>query len=984
MKRLIAVLLILVTLISLGAVIPGSADGFNELPFYMVNWMGPTAVKFPENIAEMPKPALSIIKTGDTKITISLYDTTDIPEMAKKLKKEFDARPRGMRYLNFPLNIDQQAENVIYMDRTVGLFKDWIKEFFTEYNKIGGLIDGLILTTECLAVSADYIHSVYNNSTTIKNELEGTIITYPRNKNIYNNIVSDSRYATDVRPYLEERGFQFSDPKGDQSEIYPISDPSSREYAIWNTVMRNRISKYISDACAPFLKLYPNADVSNYGFSGSNQWDENTTENGKTYTGGNEKYAGNTANEVLSLAGPDIQKQYATPVAYNGAAYEKTLFNTFLYEVNAFKEMYSAANNKKISAWITGFNHQGGENRAESNMAYTPYYAEALFHIGMLDPQPFLGYVVAPRDTDENEDSYDYTDVMRNISEVLKELTRVAGYDDRKPIVVPRTWNSDFVISGMYAGGRNIWRITPNTSEGTTRESFKVKDQAPTFTIGGETVVFPQGKILQESSIYGTLTCGYWVETPANSMPVIITDTDRYEKNPSYEENFESYKEGTVFLNSTARNGDAWTVSGNSLVVREHNGNKALEMMGASTLEFAKLPKNITAGDSYAKQQLWEVTVTVPVSGELKVLSCGENDSGIRISGGKVYYDENTELASVTAEQTYIISREVDFRNEGSFTCTYTVKNADGSVVAQQQNVAMGQVTVPVESISFSCNKVDKAYIDNYRLRATGVTTELRLYEADTGMPVADTALTRTEDTVYRLSWMNASGEHQVAKIYNKETLLKTVEMPCGADGCVFGLVKGESKITVTVEKGTAPTLPNYDQGDFNWEPGQVPPPETTAPIQIEEETTAATEETTVPATTEGTATTPSVKPTTPAAPTAPKPTEPVAQEKGLSAGWIILIVIASILLLACGGFALCWFVIKPKWLMDLDLNKATLLASWGLIKSTWLAFWKLHKSVWVAIWGLAKSAWTESWRLNKSMLLEIWNNIKPKGGNNQ
>ena len=964
MKRLLAVLLVLVTLISLGAVLPGSAEDFSELPFYMVNWMGPTTVDFPENIDEMPKAALSVIRKSDTKLTITLFDTTDIPEMAKRLKKEFDSRPRGMRYLNFPLSIEQQSEHMIYMDKTVALFKAWIQEFFTEYNKLGGVIDGLILDTECTSVEADFIHSIYNNASTLKSELAGTIVTYPKNKDIYTNIVSDSRYATEVRPLLEERGFQFSVPLGDQSEIYPISNPTSPEYGIWNAVMRNRISQYINDACAPFLKLFPDANVSSYCFSGNNQWEESTQQNGLAYTGGNEKYAGNTANEIFRLTGPDIQNQAITPVTYNGAVYEKTLFNEFLFEVNNFKDMYSASKNKNISAWITGFNYLGGEERSEDHIAYSPYYTEALFHIGMLDPQPFLGYVVAPRDTDGNEDSYNYIDVMRNISEILKDLTRVAGFTDRRTINVPRAWNSNFVISGMYAGGRNIWRITPNTSGGTTRESFKVKDQAPTFAIDGETVIFPQGKILEESSIYATGTCGYWIETPANVMPVVIADPNRYEKYPAYEENFESYDIGTVFTNTTARHTDAWVVSGNSFIVRDHNGSKALEMMGAATLTSAKLPQNVTAADSYAKQQVWEVTVTVPNSGELKVLSCTENDSGIRIANGKVYYNENTEMANVTAGQTYILSRELDFRTEGAYTSSYTVRNADGSLVAQQQGIAMGRISVPVEGIVFSCTGVDKAYIDNYRLRAIGVTAELSLYETDTGMRIADTSAARSEDTVYRLSWHNASGEHQVAKIYNYDTLLKTVEMPVGADSYVVGLVKGDSKITVKVEKGIAPTLPDYDQGDFGWQPGQVPPPETTAPIEFEEETTAPTEETTAPTTTETTV--PSVAPTAPVAPTVP--TAPAVTEKGLAAGWIVLIVIASVLVLACGGFALCWFVIKPKWLMDLNLNVAALQAKWELVKAKWLA-----------IWGVIKLACMEIWKLHKATWSAIWNIIKPK-----
>ena len=46
-----------------------------------------------------------------------------------------------------------------------------------------------------------------------------------------------------------------------------------------------------------------------------------------------------------------------------------------------------------------------------------------------------------------------------------------------------------------------------------------------------------------------------------------------------------------------------------------------------------ELPENITAGDSYAKQQTWEVTVTVPATGKVNVLGCTESDPGLELAG---------------------------------------------------------------------------------------------------------------------------------------------------------------------------------------------------------------------------------------------------------------------------------------------------------------------------------------------------------------
>ena len=162
------------------------------------------------------------------------------------------------------------------------------------------------------------------------------------------------------------------------------------------------------------------------------------------------------------------------------------------------------------------------------------------------------------------------------------------------------------MLTGMYAGGRNIWRITPDVTGGTTLAAFKVKDNDPTFKINGTTVTFPGGKIIKDTAV--TLgSTGYWVETAKNVMPVVTRDADRYAKNPSFVENYESYAAGTVLTASNVANPQTWEIYPTTgLTVTEQGGNKALALTGSASLKHVKLPKNITAGDSYAKRQAWE------------------------------------------------------------------------------------------------------------------------------------------------------------------------------------------------------------------------------------------------------------------------------------------------------------------------------------------------------------------------------------------
>lgn len=105
-------------------------------------------------------------------------------------------------------------------------------------------------------------------------------------------------------------------------------------------------------------------------------------------------------------------------------------------------------------------------------------------------------------------------------------MDEVAGFPDREYIIPDEMsdWNQRYVLSGMSAGGRNVWRITPDlTTDDISLESFKIKDNPPTFQIGKHVVEFPEGSFIYESTRkreYGWLSeAGYWVISPADTKP---------------------------------------------------------------------------------------------------------------------------------------------------------------------------------------------------------------------------------------------------------------------------------------------------------------------------------------------------------------------------------------------------------------------------------------------------------------------------------
>ncbi len=962
MKRFIAIVLALVAIVAL---LPAStlvsAASVTAEPFYCLN--GKELWKDDPYVMVKPYFYTSTVKEGQVLTSVSAYGSSDIKTIAQKMKEDFNSRPAGTRYMNFNMMsraIHHMVEYSVYFDKAVAAISQWVDAFLAEYKSIGGELDGIALDLEYIHGGSWYVTRAYNQNYTKAEEVRYN------NANIFADIVNDSRYKTELRPLLEEYGFEFypaSKQTADKTEIYSITTRYSKAANTWDYVMKLRMSKACDDAVYyPMIKYYPDALISDYQVRYTKGW-QKAVMNSASPLLGNQNGVGGVSCFNAYAARPDCaiygmdgkgnflaNPTYTYPASYNEAAYKLTPFNTCMWEINIFKQMYEVTEAKKIACHITYFNYSPNRPGTYSN---TPYYTENIFHIAMLDPQPMMSYILeeevfsnGQNFDDPNIEDYEYN--ISVVSSILKELSRVAGASDRKPIEVPATWNSKFLLSGMYAGGRNIWRITPDTSTGVTLEKFKVKDEAPTFYINGQTITFPQGRIIKDSKILQVGSCGYWVETPANVMPVITNDTDRYSKYPSLLENFESYAAGSTFDSTTARPNATWEVGGNASV-QSHGGDNALALTGSVTLKNTKLPANITAGDSYAKQQAWEVTVTLPTSGEMRLLTHSDNDLGIKIADGNVFYSQSGQYqqlagVSLSAGSTYTFKKELDFRTAGAFKVSYSVYDANGNKLGSADNVAVAAFSIPVQKVGISCANVSgTAYIDDYKLYPTGVTTELEAYDAHTGFKLDGT--TSNKDAAYRLSWMNASSEPKVAKVFNNGTLVETIEMAPGQDGVATGVVKGSNiQFSVTTENGTAASVPNYDSGDFGWTAvaesiglacgksnGSTKPstPVATNPTDSAEDTTPSDKVDATAPTGGAEATTPSdkVDATTPTGDnntTNPDDNQPDTtkpeKKKGLSGEEVALIVILVVLILG-GGFALCWFVIKPKWLMQLNFS---------------------------------------------------------------
>ena len=830
MKRFLALFLVLACLAPLAA--SAETEPVAAQPFYMFNWEAVEEGKY-DNI--YTAPFFWTAERVDYRIS---WDGASTPkDLAQKTYDLFKTRPAGTRFIKFGfparVYLYGSLENYVYMDKGVDKLVPWFEEFLTEFQNLGGILDGVILDTEIVDMGSWYLSQDAKDDPLV-----------------YNTIVSDPRYETEIRPLLEERDFPFWENVTEYTpEIYSISNnlknaENVEARAIWDRVMRNRVNSYL-DQCVsqPLWKYFPDALVSDYQSADRASWYKFLSDTGDnsygelTAGGGNSSKAGNTSNGNVYHSRPSesFYKEsgnvvYKNPYSYTNAIYENSAFHMAMWEVNQFKNIYASTDNKKISAWLTSYNY------GDKPLAYSAYTTEIIYHLGMLNPQPFLSYVVSSEVPDVS-----YDDRMKVLDQQLNELDRVAGYADRAPIEVPANWNDGYLLSGMYANGRNIWRITPDTTY-VSLEAFQTEGKDPTFTVNGKTISFPGGTIIEDSKIDAVGSCGYWVETAQDVTPVVTADSDRFAKNPSLLLDFEDCQEG-VFDYNTGNPIGAWsfkwnksTGSGTNIVTQE--GNKALAINGDVTLKSVLLPANITAGDAYAKNQAWEATITIPegLSAESVIQLFayeGKNqevaDGGFKIANGKLSYAtgaENEEYEIIYEELTsikpgtYTFKRVLDFSDPEAFLSDFYLLNAKGKVVASATGISCPAFST-ITSINFVTEGVEQAMLlDDFKLSVTGKAADFTLYDAATGKQVTDPETPRAASTAYRLSWLNATADTEVgtlkAEIYQGDTLVDTklvkeLQMLPGCDGVDTGIVEvaeGQS-VKLILETVTQPAAKN-------------------------------------------------------------------------------------------------------------------------------------------------------------------------------
>ncbi len=855
MKRVFSFILVSVMLLSTAFLwgTDASAAEAEKKPFYFSNWDVVDSEDFPNIWA---KAYFWATRDGEN-VTVTYGDGNTPATIAKALKKDFDKYPEGanMRIINVtPVErrfLAEMVEDYIFMSKGAEKMAQWMEEFLKEYKRLGGKLDGIYSDLEYIDGLNWYLYSeAYNKG----------------NTEVYYDIISNPEYKAKVRPQLEARGFKFY-PSTDKTrtELYSLHPYAGKEYdtskLIWDTVMHNLWREYLNQAFyAPLQKYFPKAGFWDYRGYDSYGWMKDIPETARSqYLGGNTNKTGtHSSTTAYNYAPwtPWVQQgasstTYKKPVSHNDAIYEDNPFNMTLWEVNSFKNMYAATESKKIEVTFAFFDYAlkySEVYKEGTTSSGTPYHVESYFHAGLLDAE-FGGYVMQ----NETGNAVEYQYRLEVVAAVMDELTRLVGYADRKPIEVPANWNDSFILSGMYANGRNVWRITPDTVSGVSKKDFLVKNKGGevVFSNKGQTITFPKGTIVKDGFVPAVGTCGYWVETPADVMPVITSDKDRYSQYPAFSENFDAYQSRTDFNPAKTKYSHTWEVlklENASVTIKEsQNGasDKVLAIQGNAYVNNITVPKLLTAGDNYAQQQVWEVSFRLSDLPEgdaevnlLTATSGSDTDSGFRIYKGKLYYGQvgnyqPFDSVSLSANVEYTLKRTLDFR---SFTGNYYVYDREGLLLGKAENVPLRKQTLPIEKVGLSTEKFgnNTVFLDNYKLYATGVTTDFEIYDAATGIEIASLNAVQDTDTAYRLSWMNASGE---AKCYNVvaafsgggKKIIQTIDMLPGCDGVATGIVEVDGKTVFLSLEETEVKTPNTDLPD---DPVDTPNDDTTQDTQ--------------------------------------------------------------------------------------------------------------------------------------------------------
>ena len=358
----------------------------------------------------------------------------------------------------------------IWWDHGVEVIQRRFDDFFRRYSAIGGRVDVVVLDFE-------EGFSNWHLENKAKREYGGATEAY------FLAIQNDPRFSS----VSQELGF---------SDLRTVLHWYSNEnYLKWNALMSDRVAAYINKAVyEPIKKYFPNVKMTNYGnYYHSMSYPVPDRNGHPTYKYGNGNHVGTHQSRSLYGWLGNVRN-----LRLDGTnKYDATSFNAFRHDVNKIRAM-KLSSNVPIYAWVS--NKEFGESLLNSS----DLYQELIFHIGLTGVEGFLFWNPTETSTPATSKSNEL------LSDCLKQMDQLVGFDDRKTLVDRLVgWGDHYVLTGMRANNRSVWRFTPKLEGKETIENILVNVFPATFRVGSTTVTVPNGKVLIPDNRLSQQ--GYWI-----------------------------------------------------------------------------------------------------------------------------------------------------------------------------------------------------------------------------------------------------------------------------------------------------------------------------------------------------------------------------------------------------------------------------------------------------------------------------------------
>jgi hypothetical protein len=187
-------------------------------------------------------------------------------------------------------------------------------------------------------------------------------------------------------------------------------------------------------------------------------------------------------NYAFSKNGPEIP----------GIADFWTSYRGFVADVKLLRTQ-TATSNVPLTPWISSPNWLQQDQGKDHAL-----YAETVFHAALSGAQDFLWWKYTAQGDPAG---------TQYISKLLSELDSLVGYVDRKTLTRTDVGFDDrYVLSGMEAGGKRVFRLTPDPDE-----TVRVLSSSGTVRIqvGTQTVTIPNAYIYTPPN--PSSSSGYWI-----------------------------------------------------------------------------------------------------------------------------------------------------------------------------------------------------------------------------------------------------------------------------------------------------------------------------------------------------------------------------------------------------------------------------------------------------------------------------------------